>query len=493
LQQYYVKGVVDLHGKTLDLPEKTTILFKNDSKIVNGTIRGNNTTIKNASDDCFGVILTRTWNVKEISDTWFDKKCLTDNDIIKSLDALQSDRIKQTLKIERDHCLELSSEFNTGLSIASNTKVILKAVLSIEGNALERYNIVSIVRKENVSLIGGEVRGDVGKHRYINGSTSEWGFGIYIYESSDIAVSDLKVSLCTGDGFYITGTGVQIGDYTGASKNIKLKRCIVNDNRREGFSLIHAEGVLIEDCKAINMGQTEYTPPSYGINIEPNKNNSVKNVLIERFSSENSYTDFSFSSGGYQFDGVKSNRENIILDRCSFDKGVAIMSGGVKVKNSSMRKVAIYTSNVPKGKDGDVVFNNCIVEGGYGIQFDGRKKMNDTSPFPRYYFNNCTITASGVYNPVPGLIWGTDLKNVMANLQFKNCDISLKPGLKGNTLMAKGLDIDCVFKKCKINLNGYVFTPMNNVFDRCTIECYSINESNDASFVKRTKIKIGQQ
>lgn len=485
---------IDFHGAKVELPLNSVLIIGKKGKLVNGILIGNNTKIIGCHRDAIGVTLLGSWKTKHIFDTWFDKGFLTDNQIIDNINALQSDNIKQIIEINRDYSYALNNNRIFALNISSNTILNLNSVISIQGNNLTRYDVARIVRKENIQIRGGVLQGDVGKHEYIKGTTSEWGFALYIFDSKNIVLDGLTVELCTGDGIYVTGSEEDhIGEYKHASNNILIKKCIFSELRRDGIGLIHAYNVKIKDCRAMNMGRTEYTPPCYGINIEPNKGLSVKDVRIEDFVTTGTCADFSFSTGGYQFDGLRSNRKNIILNRCLFDKGVAIMSGGVKVKNSSMRKVAIYTSNVPKGKDGDVVFNNCIIEGGYGIQFDGRKKMNDTSPFPRYYFNNCTITASGVYNPVPGLIWGTDLKNVMANLRFKNCDISLKPGLKGNTLMAKGLDIDCVFKKCKINLNGYVFTPMNNVFDRCTIECYSINESNDASFVKRTKIKIGQQ
>ncbi len=492
-QKYCVKGLIDLHGEILKLPENTTIVFKKGGKIVNGSIFGNNTKIKGAFDDCLGVTLTGTWYVKVISDTWFDQACLSDNEIIKNLNILQSDKMRQTLYIDRDHCLELSSKFNTGLSVASNTKVFLNAVLSIEGNNLERYNIVSIAGKENVIWEGGEVRGDVGKHNYIAGSTSEWGFGVYIYGARNISITGLQASLCTGDGFYISGdSGTSLDDYSNASKNIVLRYCVVHDDRRDGFSLVHAIDVLIEDCKAINMGLTEYTPPCFGINIEPNKNKAVKNVQIVRFKTSNSYPDYCFSSGGYQLQDNISNRENIALEDCIFDKGVGIASGGITINRSTMKQLVLYTSNVPTGEPGNIIFNQCTISGGNGIQFDGRKRIDINAHTPYYLFTNCDISTTTINKSIPGFIWGTDLDNVYAKLVFDNCQIRIQPELPNNNIIAAGfIHLDCSFKCCEIDSRSYVLKPRGIRFVGCDINCKSTDNKGSNSLIN-CRVKTSQ-
>lgn len=77
-KKYYVKDVVDLHGELLRLPANTTIVFEDNGKLINGTVQGNKSNIKHLHDDCIGVLLTGSWMVKEISDTWFEKKILSD-------------------------------------------------------------------------------------------------------------------------------------------------------------------------------------------------------------------------------------------------------------------------------------------------------------------------------------------------------------------------------------------------------------------------------
>lgn len=492
---YRIDSYIDLGGKIVNMPEGCTLCFGRHGKVYNGTIIGKETRIKKARLDCVGAQLSGTWKLRKIYDCWFDQDYLSDNQIMDNLMALQRNDIKQKLVIERNYLVELDDKRSSALSLYSNTDLKLNSTIAIKGNNLPRYNIVSIENRNNVKITGGILKGDVGAHQYIEGSTSEWGFALFISASKYVVVTDLKATLCTGDGVYISGGEEKgIGEYATASENIVLKRCVMDNLRREGVSLVHANGVLIEDCKAINMGQAEYTPPSFGIDIEPNKNKAVKNVIIRRFVTENTKAEYSFATSGYQFDGVKYNRQNVVLEDCIFDKGLAIMSGGVKIKNSTMKKVAIYTSNVPQGEDGQIIFDNCTIEGGNGIQFDGRKKMKSDMPEPSYSFNSCTISADQVYEPIPGLIWGTDLDNVHARVIFHNSKISLKPSLKNNNLITRGFGLDCKFEGCQIEMGDYVLEPRGLKFNRCTIECKDVNGSsdNENGFVKTRVTKTVQ-
>lgn len=473
-----IEGVIDLHGKTLKLEDGAAIGFTKTGKIINGSIIGRNSRIITPHDDCLGVSLQGSWNVSEIADSWFGADIISDDVIIQNINVLQDDKLIQNIWISRNHCISLSPEKKTGLLLSSNTKVYLDAELSIKGNSLQRYNIVSIAGKKNVLFSGGVVKGDVGKHDYVEGSTSEWGFGFYIYNSEDIAIEDVTVSYCIGDGFYISGDVEDgVGLYDHASKNISLRRCVVYDNRREGISLVHADGVLIEKCSAINMGQTEYTPPCYGINIEPNIKKSVRNVFIKEYKSVNSYAGGSFSSGGYQVAEGKSNRSNIVLKNCDMDKAVAIMSGAVTIDSSKMASVIIYPQQMPEEK---VVISNCTIKGGNGIQLDGRKRRNPSkSDNPLYSFINCHISADKPYKPIPGFIWGTDLNNIKAEFVFENCEILMPDGEKRYNITSSFFPSSIYFHNCVINSKDYPIVTNGIRFVGCDIYCKYIRISSD--------------
>lgn len=466
----YINECVDLRGETMILDENGELCFGPSGKLVNGIVEGHNTSLSGVNKNCFAVVLKGTWKTKTIKDEWFDDAILTDNQIIQNINVIQSDNLLQELWIEKNYLLLLDSKWNTGLSLSSNTVLHFDASISIGGNDLKQYSIVNINRKENVSIIGGEIIGDVGKHNYVEGSTSEWGHGVYIYKSRSIAVSGLKVSKCIGDAFYISGPSESdINIYDSASKQVVLKKCIMDSNRRQGISLIHAEDVIIEDCLALNMGQIEYTAPSFGLDIEPNKNNSVRNVRITHFVTENTKADCSVSSGGYQTNGIVSNRYNILFEKCKFDKSMAIMSGGVVVVDSDIPGLVVYPREMP---DNPVVFKNCRIEG-RGLFFSSRTAGSFTEGRePSYTFKYCDISPVSVYSYYPALIWGTDVKSLSKiNLLFNNCSINLPAGHKKNDLIVGGFDVNCLFKKCTIDASDYSLTTNGLAFDKCRIFC----------------------
>lgn len=488
--RYYINEYVDLQGETLILEDNVELCFGSSGKLFNGFVEGHNASIAGAKKNCFAVVLKGTWNTKTIKDEWFDSAVLTDNQIIKNINTLQSDRIKQDIWLTNHHELILDENNDTGLTLASNSTVHFNSTLKIKGNDLKRYSIVSINRKENVNIIGGEVIGDVGKHRYVEGSTSEWGFGVYIYKSKNVEITGMKVSKCTGDAFYISGPNeTDINLYGNASKQVVLRNCVMDANRREGISLVHAEDVLIEDCKAMNMGQIEYTAPSFGLNIEPNKNNSVRNVIVRRFVTESTKADCAASSGGYQSNATVSNRSNILFVDCKFDKAMAIMSGGVVVENSEMPGLVIYPREMP---DNPVTLKRCKI-GGWGLLVSAQRATPfDKGRVPSYSFIKCEIAPTTVNKSYPALIWGTDVAKLSAvNISFDGCKIDLLKGRRNNDLVVSGFNVRGEFKRCTIDASDYPLLTRGCTFDSCQIYCKYVKVTslpNQSNVLRRCTI-----
>jgi hypothetical protein len=69
-----------------------------------------------------------------------------------------------------------------------------------------------------------------------------------------------------GDGFYIGG-GV----------NLNLSRCVSDRNRRQGMSIIACKNLYVADSIFSN---TSGTPPSAGIDIEPDKGCVIEGVNV---------------------------------------------------------------------------------------------------------------------------------------------------------------------------------------------------------------------
>lgn len=152
------------------------------------------------------------------------------------------------------------------------------AVLQALPNNGEIYEVLELRDVKNVNILGFlEIRGERDSHL---GSTGQWGFGISIRGSNNINVENVKISDCWGDGIYIGSTPKQ--NY---NRNINIINPILNNNRRQGISVISAIDLNIINAVITN---TNGTPPQSGIDIEPNDNKEqLKNINIINLSTNN--------------------------------------------------------------------------------------------------------------------------------------------------------------------------------------------------------------
>lgn len=101
----------------------------------------------------------------------------------------------------------------------------------------------------------------------VNGlDLGEWGFGINASGAINFNIENVEISECWGDGIYIKKS------YYGNISNV-----ICRDNRRQGMSIIDCDSVNVVNSQFIKTGGTI---PEAGIDIEPNKNEKVRNVNI---------------------------------------------------------------------------------------------------------------------------------------------------------------------------------------------------------------------
>ncbi len=97
---------------------------------------------------------------------------------------------------------------------------------------------------------------------------SEWRHSLVIFGSENITVSNLTLESSGGDGIYVN-----------SSKNVLIEKVVARDHHRQGISVISAENLTIRDSK---FNYTEGTPPSCGIDFEPNNHlDYLINCLVE--------------------------------------------------------------------------------------------------------------------------------------------------------------------------------------------------------------------
>lgn len=366
-KEYVVKEKIDLRGKQVNVPKGVTITFKKGGAIVNGTLNGKGTELNSKTDNVLGVNLKGTWCVDKVSDLLFSKEYLSDTEIINNLNVIQSDAMANEVTINRDYHITIAKSGGAGLLPSNHSTIQLKGTISLENNDYTSYQIVYIKNKEDVTIKGGHIVGDVGKHTYVEGSSSEWGMGIYIMESKDVSLSDIYIARCTGDGIYITGgKEPSIGVYDYASSNVSIQNVTCEANRRQGLSIIHVDGLTVKDCSFIKTGQIEYTAPGAGIDIEPNvsnsRNMSVRNVLVENCKIQENKGTAILANYTYEGNG-QQNFENLLFLDCHADGTLLARSTGLTFRRCKFKEVGFASAYSPT----HITMEDCTIEGGYGI------------------------------------------------------------------------------------------------------------------------------
>jgi polygalacturonase len=222
-----------------------------------------------------------------------------------------------------------------GLLLTSNMTFSMSsgAVLKAFPNNRANYVIVMVRSVSNVKIIGGTVQGERYGH---TGTGGESGHGIVIDSGNNITIDGVTTKDCWGDGIFISGYPV-----TTPSTNITVKNVVSDSNRRQGLSVVSADGVIIQNSIFKN---TIGTLPEAGIDLEPDGNATlgVKNIQILNCQC--------FNNHGNQIDVYAGNTRqtakpmsgiiidnNTLTSQTSPNDGVRIRAtDGVKVRNNNM-------------------------------------------------------------------------------------------------------------------------------------------------------------
>jgi hypothetical protein len=145
-------------------------------------------------------------------------------------------------------------------------KLAKDAVLKAIPNDSRKYSVLTISNVSNVTVLGGTLEGDRVEHK---GKAGEAGMGIRIDGGATrVTISGVTSRKMWGDGFYVEG-----------AKDTKFCGVTADNNRRQGLSIVEADGVLVTDSVFRN---THGTRPSAGIDLEPDEaTQKIVNVRIQ--------------------------------------------------------------------------------------------------------------------------------------------------------------------------------------------------------------------
>ena len=154
-----------------------------------------------------------------------------------------------------------------GLALKSDMQFVLsngatlKALPSDDANSA----MLRAWKVTNLKIFGGTLIGERLDHR---GTTGEWGMGVDIRDSSSVSIVGTVARDFWGDGFYLGGQ---------TNSDILLCRVTADSNRRNGVSIVAADGVLINRSTFVN---TAGTSPQGGVDIEPNEAGIAENIVL---------------------------------------------------------------------------------------------------------------------------------------------------------------------------------------------------------------------
>lgn len=304
-----IKNVVDMKGEELVLPKNVTLKFKKGGSLKNGSVKADNTSIVGYKQGIFDdVKIGGEWNVKYIRTDMF--KNLSQLNSLQNVFALASEKTDNVILIE-EGTYKVAAKRNgeTILSVHSNTEVIINGSITMQPNGFTNYYIVGL-KGENIQLHGkGTIVGD--KHTHIR-TTGEWGMGVNLARCKNVDICDLTIRDCWGDCIYI-GTH---------SQNVLVEKCHLVHGRRQGISVTSGNKIILRDLKITNVGGTS---PEYGIDIEPNKDELVNDVLID----------------------------NVTIDKCRggilvYGKAKGAIVGNVTIKNCNISNTSKLPISVKK-------------------------------------------------------------------------------------------------------------------------------------------------
>lgn len=250
----------------------------------------------------------------------------------------------------------LTLKSNQTLEFSENSLLIMKP------NNLERNALLNLININHVTIKKPKLLGDRSQH---TGSKGEWGMGIQILSSSNITILNPVISDFWGDGIYIGEIDHNLKNYTKYdpkeyfSKNIKISGGVIDNNRRNGISVISVKNLEISD---ITIKNTNGTLPMAGIDLEPNTNKQfLENILIKNVVAKNNKK-YGITYSPNHFYG--SNEKNVSIDikNCEVynshsgiylggklatnkSKNISKMGGYIKVKNCSLYSNEISVRN----------------------------------------------------------------------------------------------------------------------------------------------------
>jgi len=432
---YVIGTTFDLKGQIVTVPKGCKLIFKGGT-LKNGILVGNDTGLEYSGAIFNGIKIKGTWNVPEIKSSMF--KDISKQDKLKDLFALLSSSHENKLTIENgSYKVSTSASDISALDITSNTEVVVNGTVELVPNDQKRSYVFLIEGCDNVILRGsGIIKGDKDSHK---GKDGEWGYGVCIRKSSNVTVKDLNIQNCWGDCICVAAN----------SENVLIENCALSNARRQGISFCSGINSEIKNCDISNISGTA---PEFGIDVEPDANGVVNNLLIDGIKVRN-------CGGGIMGHGGAKNAK----------------VSGVTISNCTItgsRKQSIYISSASDYK----VVNCSVSDGKYdpvyivdssNIEFDNNKISFSRSGHLINFGKNGVGTSNVIFKNNE-LTCNTSLIRDCSNIKLLNNKITCSTMFDGSSDQLEGLTIS----------NNEISGMVSGKFKNCSISGNTITSDN---------------
>lgn len=195
----------------------------------------------------------------------------------------------------------VSANPDSTIAIMAYNKTIIGngATIKIAPVADEYYRIIDA--KGTTSISNLTIIGERDKHI---GTSGEWGMGIHLSNCDYAHIENVTIKNCWGDGIYLGSENNDNGE--NGCANVTIVNCLIDNNRRNGISVINCNNFVIDGCTISN---THGTNPQTGIDIERNYTNEITSGIIKNCT----FIDNHFSHI-LQYDSSNDNR----VENCTF-------------------------------------------------------------------------------------------------------------------------------------------------------------------------------
>ncbi|MEF3306045.1 right-handed parallel beta-helix repeat-containing protein [Paenibacillus sp. GYB003] len=283
---------------------------------------------------------------------------------------------------------------------------VVQAVDTLNRNApYER--LIRIKNAKNVRIVGNGAVLKMNKAAYASGEQA------HIFDisgSENVTIERISANDSGGDGFYV-------GNYEAAQpycKNITLRDCTANNNRRQGLSIISVDGFLADRCRFTN---TTGTAPKSGVDIEPNNNTGADVLKRIRFV-------------GCVADGNVGRGFLVSLHRMTAaNERVDITFENCRTRGNSFGSSVNYGGDGARAVKGEVKFIDCVAE---YEQYAGYSVLSNSSESVRTTFVRCkAINCNTVNAPEDPYGYGASFivttvpqqaRTTIGNVRFTGCE-----------------------------------------------------------------------